>query len=106
MFSKNQNYFFWILLESIINAILHSEGKILGIDIEDNEKFYIFKIYDDGEGILRKTGTYYPDKGTGLKLLKNIATLTKANFMIKKGPNGFGTSIEFQWDKFFISFYK
>ncbi|GIX40966.1 MAG: hypothetical protein KatS3mg129_3278 [Leptospiraceae bacterium] len=103
-FSKKQNYFFWIIFEFLVNAILHSEGKIFGIDIINNEKFFILKLYDDGEGILRKTGSYYPEKGNGIKLFQYSAPILQSKLNITKGPDGFGTSIEFYWDKFFINF--
>jgi hypothetical protein len=103
-FQDYPSYFFWVLIEFFLNAILHSEGKIFGIELYNDEKFHILKLYDDGEGILRKTGSYFPEKGTGIKLFQNIANLINAKLIITKGLDGFGTSIEFHWDKFFIHF--
>ena len=103
-FQDYPSYFFWVLIEFFLNAILHSEGKIFGIELYNDEKFHILKLYDDGEGILRKTGSYFPEKGTGIKLFQNIANLINAKLIITKGLDSFGTSIEFHWDKFFIHF--
>ncbi len=97
IFSNYKNYFFWIVFEFLLNAIIHSEGKIIGIEIQKDNHYLHLILYDDGEGILRKTGEYYPTKGTGILMLKYIATLMNSQFFIEKGPEGFGTSIHYQY---------
>lgn len=82
----------WFISEAVANAIEHSEGRRLLIQSAENRDVVSLIIEDDGEGLIRKTGSMTPS-GDGFSFLQAAAGLLGLELRIGKGEGGLGTSL-------------
>ncbi len=85
--------FLWFLSEAVANAIEHSDGRRLLIESTENRGGIVLTIEDDGEGLIRKTGSMNPAGGQGFPFLQAAAQLLGLELRVTKGEGGLGTSL-------------
>jgi len=62
-----------------------------------NENTINLTITDDGEGLIRTAGSDNPQKGTGLKAIRNLIGNSGGTLKMGRGSNGWGLSLEIVW---------
>ncbi|MBW7859008.1 MAG: hypothetical protein H3C43_12115, partial [Leptonema sp. (in: Bacteria)] len=90
--NEDIQYLFWFIAEIATNAIEHSDARRLLMQSYIENDITIFRIEDDGEGLIRKTGSMNPTSGLGFSFLKAIAALYGLELRISKGEGGLGTA--------------
>lgn len=90
--NEDLQYLFWFIAEVASNAIEHSDARRLLLHSYIDKDITVFQIEDDGEGLIRKTGSMNPTSGQGFSFLKSVAGLYGLELRIGKGEGGLGTA--------------
>lgn len=90
--SEDLQYLFWFIAEVASNAIEHSDARRLLLHSYIDKDITVFQLEDDGEGLIRKTGSMNPTSGQGFSFLKAVAGLYGLELRIGKGEGGLGTA--------------
>ena len=88
---------FWISKEAVDNVIQHSQANNLEITLDQTPDEILFRITDDGEGLVRTAGTDTPRNGAGLKAIKNLTANTGGKITFGRAANGYGLSVNIIW---------
>ncbi len=81
---------FRIAQEAVLNAVRHSEAKLIEIRLTQANGITTLRVQDDGIGIPPARSNR---EGLGLRLMKYRAQLINGSLDIRNGPNG-GTTVE------------
>ena len=87
------SHMFWFITEGMENIFTHSKAKKVIVNIQSIRGGFIFSIIDNGEGLIRTSGSEHPDKGTGLKALRNMAELMGCSLSFDRDDKGYGLKI-------------
>ncbi len=88
---------YWLSQEAVDNVILHSQATTLEISLSEVEERLRFVIVDNGEGLVRTAGTETPERGAGLRAIRNLARAAGAHIHFGRDAKGHGLSIELEW---------
>lgn len=83
----------WLVAEAVTNVVEHSDARRLLIETGVTHGIPGLKIEDDGEGLVRKTGSMSPATGLGFGALHAMAALLHLEMRVTRGEGGLGTSI-------------
>ena len=90
-------HLFWLTFEAVENAMLHSEAKNLRIELQSEDERVLLTVADNGEGIVRTSGSENPERGLGLRAIRNFAHLMDAKLELGRDANGYGLRIDLSW---------
>lgn len=86
-------HMFWFVLECFENIIKHSQASRAIVLTQETSRGIKFSIVDNGEGLVRTSGSQNPENGSGLFAMKNLALLMNCNIEFARDDKGFGLSI-------------
>ncbi|MCB1322232.1 MAG: hypothetical protein KDK34_18370, partial [Leptospiraceae bacterium] len=82
---------FWIIAEAIDNVILHSQAQKLHIQIQKTDDQHIhLSIIDNGEGLIRTSGSADPTRGSGLKAIRHLTEESGGVLELDRDEKGHG----------------
>ncbi len=89
-------HIYWLLAESVENAIQHSQARNLEIKLFEDGGSLHLHITDDGEGLVRTAGSENPRKGRGLPAVRNLAGAAGGRAVMARSKEG-GLSVQVTW---------
>lgn len=90
-------FLFYLVSESIENIIRHSQATVMQIELSLSDSWISFSILDNGEGLIRTTGSEKPD-GQGLQAIRNLGLFTGGTVDFERDENGHGHAILIRWN--------
>lgn len=90
-------FLFYLVSESIENIIRHSQATMMQLELKLTDSWISFSILDNGEGLIRTTGSEKPD-GQGLQAIRNLALFTGGSVDFSRDENGHGHAILIRWN--------
>lgn len=90
---RDASLLLWLIGEAVTNVVEHSDARRLLIESSESHGIAGLKIEDDGEGLVRKTGSMSPETGRGFAAIKAMAALLHLELRITRGEGGLGTSL-------------
>ena len=90
---------YWLIGEAINNVISHSHANKLHIYLERKNNKFILGIVDDGDGIIRTSGTKTNQWGQGLQIIHDLAKTMGANLKLNDNTETQGLALRVIWDE-------
>jgi signal transduction histidine kinase len=92
----NLNHLFYVIQESVINAIKHSNANVIDIHMSANMYNLLIEVIDDGKGFDVSQSGFL--KGYGIKSMLERVSIMKGEFKIQSDGKGTKVTIIAPWE--------
>ncbi len=88
---------YWLLSEAVTNVIHHSKATEMKVALTKENGNFRLSIQDNGDGIVRTSGTTKPVRGNGLKTIHSLAHTSGAEIQLARDEKGHGLTLLLHW---------